>query len=233
MLKKSKNKNLLEKSDIYYKMAEVYEAFTQAEDAPNLIYKTLLPIFKGKNILDIGCGTGKYMKLFAPYAKSITGVDAAENQLLIAKEKTKNINNVELFCSDIAETSFSKLYDVAFASWVLGTITNEEKRLQVLNNIKNSLTENGKIFLVENDVGGEFEDIRGRINDPEKRTESYNNWLKKQRFEAEYRFETNFEFSTVQQAKKVIDTIWGSAASKKVTKKCISHRVVIFIWSKN
>lgn len=233
LITKKKMKNLLEKSDIYYKKANVYEIFSEAEDAPNIIYKTLLPLFRDKNILDVGCGTGKYIKLFAPHVKSILGVDAAEDQLSIAKEKTKNINNVELFCSDIAETSFSKLYDVAFASWVLGTITDEEKRLRVLNNIKNSLTENGKIFLVENDLGGEFEDIRGRINDPEKRTESYNNWLIKQGFEAEYRFETNFEFLTVQQAKRVIDTIWGSDASKKVTKKCISHRIVIFTWNKN
>lgn len=228
MIKKNV-KNLLEKSDIYYKKAEIYEIFAQAEDKPNIIYKTLLPLFRDKNILDVGCGTGKYIKLFAPHVKSILGVDAAEDQLSIAGV---GVNNVELVCSDIAEMSLKKSYEIAFASWVLGTITNEEKRLKALNNIKNALSGNGKIFLVENDVGGEFEDIRGRVNDPEKRTESYNNWLIKQGFKIEYRLETYFEFSNIKEAKNVIETIWGTEAAKKVTDKRINHRVIIFTYRK-
>ncbi len=236
MIKKNV-KNLLEKSDIYYKKANIYEIFSQAEDAPNLIYKTLLPLFRDKNILDIGCGTGKYIKLFAPHVKSILGVDAAEDQLSIARKSINNLevnwgNSVKLCCSDIAEMSFSKSYDIAFASWVLGTITNGEKRLKALNNIKDALNENGKIFLVENDFGGEFEDIRGRVNDPKKRTESYNNWLLKQGFKIEYRLETYFEFSNTQEAKNVIETIWGIEAAKKVKQKHINHKIIIFSWSK-
>lgn len=225
-------KNLLEKSDIYYKKATVYESFSKAEDSLNLVYETLLPIFKDKNILDTGCGTGKYIKLFAPYVKSVTGLDAAQDQLSVAKDKIKNFKNVVLICSDIAEMSFTGKYDIAFASWVLGTITDEEKRLRALNNIKNSLVSNGKIYLVENDEGGEFEEIRGRVNDPQKRTELYNNWLLEQGFKIEYRLETYFEFSSIQKAKNVIRTIWGDEAAKKVTNKRINHPILIFSQNK-
>ena len=224
-------KNLLEKSDIYYKKAKIYEEFSKAEDSLNLVYETLLPIFKNKNIIDIGCGTGKYLKLFSPFAKSITGIDAAQDQLSVAEDKIKDLDNIELICSDIAEMSVAKKYDIAFASWVLGTITDEEKRLKALNNIKNSMKENGKIFLVENDAGGEFEEIRGRVNDPEKRTKNYNNWLQEQGFQIEYRLETYFEFSSRQEAKNVIETIWGVEAAKKVTKKRINHPILIFSWN--
>lgn len=221
-------KNLLEKSGIYYKKASIYETFAQAEDAPALVYQTLLPVFKDKNILDIGCGTGKYLKLFSPHVKSILGVDAAEDQLLIAKEKIKDCSNVALMCSDVAGVSFSKLYDIALASWMLGTITDEKKRLQILDNIKSSLKKNGNVFLVENDIGGEFEDIRGRVNDPLERTKSYNNWLQQQGFQIAYKLESYFEFATTQEAKNVIKTIWGVKAAKKVTSSRINHPIVIF-----
>lgn len=221
-------KNLLEKSEIYYKKASIYEAFAQAEDVPALVYQSLLPVFEDKNIIDIGCGTGKYLKLFAPHVKLILGLDAAEDQLSIAEEKIKNCSNVELICSDVAEVSFSKSYDIAFASWMLGTITDEEKRLQVLDNIKRSLNKNGKIFLVENDIGGEFEEIRGRVNDPLERTKLYNNWLLQQGFQIAYKLESHFEFATIQEAKSVIEAIWGFEAAKKVTSKRINHPIVIF-----
>lgn len=37
--------------------------------------------FKGKRVLDIGCGEGKYLRLLSPYCETITGVDANPEQV--------------------------------------------------------------------------------------------------------------------------------------------------------
>ena len=56
--------NLSEKSKNYYEENDIYELFSIAEDYPNKIYKYLLPKIKNKTILDLGCGTGKFMQKF-------------------------------------------------------------------------------------------------------------------------------------------------------------------------
>lgn len=37
--------------------------------------------FRGKRILDVGCGNGKYLTLFAAQGCSVTGVDANPSQV--------------------------------------------------------------------------------------------------------------------------------------------------------
>ena len=58
------NLNLSEKSKNYYEENDIYEIFSIAEDYPNKIYEYLLPKIKGKIVLDLGCGTGKFMQKF-------------------------------------------------------------------------------------------------------------------------------------------------------------------------
>ena len=104
--------NLQEKSDIYYTQADVYEAFSAAEDAAGLALAELLPSIKDKMVLDLGCGTGKYTSLLAPHAEHITGLDAAPAQLEIAKARTKNFTNVDFIKGDAAEVRLTCTYDV-------------------------------------------------------------------------------------------------------------------------
>jgi len=92
--------SLQEKSEIYYERAEIYDALSEAEDADNKVFDWLLPHITGKTVLDLGCGTGKYLRLFAPHAKHITGLDASEAQLTIAQRKLPDIDNVILVQGD-------------------------------------------------------------------------------------------------------------------------------------
>jgi len=74
-----------------------------------------------KKILDIGCGTGRYMKLF-PHAE-ITGIDINSNMLKHAK-KLKNINNrISLYNCDIYgldNFSNKKRFDFIYSIGVFG-----------------------------------------------------------------------------------------------------------------
>ncbi len=61
--------------------------------------------FKGKEILDVGCGYGRHIKVIAPWAKKIIGIDFSDSYL-IAKAKTKGMKNVEVLQADIFKLLF-------------------------------------------------------------------------------------------------------------------------------
>lgn len=69
------NLNLSEKSKNYYEENDIYEIFSIAEDYPNKIYEYLLLKIKGKIVLDLGCGTGKFMQKFYNETTKYYGLD--------------------------------------------------------------------------------------------------------------------------------------------------------------
>lgn len=221
------NFNLSEKSKNYYEENDIYEIFSIAEDYPNKIYKYLLPKVKDKVILDLGCGTGKFMQKFYKETKKYYGLDLSSEQLNIAKEKI-NSNNVEFICCSAEDIPLSdNSVDIIISTWVLGTILEEDRRNKVLEEMKRVLTKNGSIYLVENDIGGEFEEIRNRYPDIS-RTKKYNDWIESNNFKVENNFKTYFQFKECDEAKKVFSNIWGPDIGNKVKSNIIEHNIVIY-----
>ena len=121
--------SLAEKSEIYYERSEIYEKLCQAEDFEGKVMEFLAPRLSGLRVLDVGCGSGKYVKLLAPVAQWITGVDAALGQLEIARSKTQGMANVDLVLGDAAGAPLiGAPFGAAIACWMLGTIAGERKR---------------------------------------------------------------------------------------------------------
>ncbi len=220
----SKN-NLQEKSEVYYQKANLYEEFCAAEDARGQVFNWLLPHIENKTMLDLGCGTGKYLRLFAPHAQHICGLDAAEAQLTIARAQTRNFRNISFIHADAAENPNLGKYDIALACWMLGTISSEPKRLDILNCVRASLHPGGRIFLVENDASGMFEEIREKIPV----SIAYNAWLQDVAgFRITARLATSFQFRDITHARHIIGGIWGEAVGQKVNTAEIGHNVLIF-----
>ncbi len=221
--------NLAEGSRSYHDNAQIYERFSQAEDAPNKILDFLRSRVTGKDVLDVGCGTGKYLAKLAPITHSYSGLDISSDQLAIAQQKARNLDNVRLICSS-AETIDvpSESIDVVISTWVIGTIQGVERRARAISEATRVLRKEGSIYLVENDIGGEFEFIRDRFPDIS-RTREYNDWLEKDlAFILLSRFTTHFGFESLDEARKVIGAIWGSQAAQRVQRKDIEHKIVIY-----
>ncbi len=219
--------NLSEKSKNYYEENDIYEIFSIAEDYPNKIYKALLPEIKNKIVLDLGCGTGKFMSKFHKDTTKYYGLDLSEQQLNIAKEKVKD-DNVEFICCSAENIPLEdNSIDSIISTWVLGTILEEDRRTKVFNEMRRVLKENGSIYLVENDIGGEFEEIRNRYPDIS-RTKKYNNSLENNGFKCYNKFETYFKFDSKEQAQKIFSNIWGTEIGKKVSKEIIKQNIVIY-----
>lgn len=221
-----KTNNLSEKSDLYYDMNQIYERFSQVEDTPRKINSFFEKRANGR-ILDLGCGTGKYTRLLSKEGSSYIGLDLSQDQINMAKTKSKK---GRFICSSAEKISLEdKSIDFGVACWVLGTILEDDRRLKVVNEIKRVLDNKGEFYLIENDERGEFEEIRGRTKDT--RTKDYNNWLLNNGFNVYKRFETFFEFSDIKEAKEVFGKIWGKSVEKKIKFNIIKQKIVIFKFS--
>lgn len=221
------NLNLSEKSKNYYEENDIYEIFSIAEDYPNKIYECLLPQIKNKIVLDLGCGTGKFMQKFYDKATKYYGLDLSDQQLNIAKRKVDS-NSVEFICCSAENIPLQdNSVDIIIATWVLGTILELDRRNKVLAEIRRVLKDNGSIYLVENDTGGEFEKIRNRYPNIQ-RTKEYNDWIECNGFSCYNKFETYFKFNDKDQAKNVFSNIWGNEIGDKVNKEIIKQNIIIY-----
>lgn len=135
----------MEKTDIKHnwdKMAQAYESFTSGKDSySNLIewkaIKTIIPDLKGKRILDLGCGTGRFSFLFEELKPSqIIAVDLSEEMIEIGKKTAEEKESIIQFIkNDIENLSAvtSNSIDLIFSSTTLHYIKN-------LNNIMDEIS---------------------------------------------------------------------------------------------
>lgn len=82
--------------------------------------KPLLPDFRGKTVLDLGCGYGWHCIYAAEHAADkVIGIDISEKMLHVAKEKT-HFDNVEYHCTAIEDAVFEEnSFDIVLSSLAL------------------------------------------------------------------------------------------------------------------
>lgn len=98
--------------------------------------KILLPDFKGKNVLDLGCGYGWHC-IYAKEqgAEFVTGIDISEKMLEIAKEKTP-YKDIEYLCSPIEDIDFAdESFDIVLSSLTFHYIKSFEDIVKKINRI--------------------------------------------------------------------------------------------------
>jgi len=110
-----------------------------------------LPTPKNK-IIDIGCGDGQRGKRLLKNIKgaSLLMIDNSPNMLALSnKLKTDRINVMRADISGIdAQNIINDKFNIVLCLWnVLGHIPTSKKRLTALNNMRNLLTPNGRIYI--------------------------------------------------------------------------------------
>lgn len=217
-------RGLSEGSALYHQYAAGYDIFSEAEDAPEKVADWIIPKIRGKAVLDIGCGSGKYTGLFVSKARAYFGIDNSFEQISIAREAYPYCIFVQ-GCAEMLPLP-SQSVDTAIAAWVIGSIDGARRRQGAIREAGRVVLPGGRIYLVENDDCGEFQSIRGE--EYRAKASAYNTWLIEQGFSVADRVKTHFEFSTVKCAKTVFEMIWGKTASDKISNRRISHDVLIF-----
>ena len=117
-------------------------------DLDHLVVRKLIQQFKNKNIIEIGCGTGKNTVLLSEVAAQVLAIDFSEGLLEKARIKMKDKKNVKFKFADITEKwpCEENYYDVIICSLVLEHIKNIVFIFSEANRV---LIESGEFFINE------------------------------------------------------------------------------------
>lgn len=225
-----KELNLLKDSKAYHEKNTYYEIFSQAEDGEHKVEKYLKNQAKNKIVFDAGCGTGKFLKALESVSNEYIGVDLSFDQIIKAKAKSTKENSIFINANLKNTMLGSNSVDIIISPWVLGTITDLDDRKKCLEELKRILKPSGRILLIENEEGSEFERLRN--HDKDLRTKDYKNWIIENGFEIKETFNTYFNFNSEEESKKCFLEIYGKEVANKVNSDKIEHKITIFEYLK-
>ncbi|ABX41784.1 class I SAM-dependent methyltransferase [Lachnoclostridium phytofermentans] len=112
--------------------------------------ESMLPDFKDKRVLDLGCGFGWHCQYAVEHgAKAVTGIDISEKMLAVAKEKTDN--NICYIKMPIEGISFSEnSFDTVISSLAFHYIESFES---IVEKVSDCLVHGGDfVFSVEHPI---------------------------------------------------------------------------------
>jgi 2-polyprenyl-3-methyl-5-hydroxy-6-metoxy-1,4-benzoquinol methylase len=114
-------------------------------------------------ILDVGCGTGELTKKLVPYSTEIIGIDVSENMITEALKRNNDgkINYINISVEKYLEET-DKKFDAIISIAALHHM-DEEKILEAM---KNKLSKDGKIIILDLVKGGIMDYIVALISVP-------------------------------------------------------------------
>lgn len=213
--------DLSEFSSSYYQQANVYKLFSDSEDKEGIIWNSLMPLFENKDVLDLGCGNGRYLDLIHKVSHQCVGIDQSLPQIQQGRKE------LPFLVADGTNLPFhNNSFDSTVSCWVWGTILDEAKREKIFNEAKRVTKPGGSIFLIENDTPSEFEYYRGRHLNT--KTQDYNNWILNKGFSVLKKLETFITFDNVEVAQFVFQEIWKGRLFDIPKTHTIQNNVIIF-----
>lgn len=128
-----------------------YELENHAFDRAGVLEQTMRSVadWSGRDVLDIGCGTGFHLPLFADTAATVTGVEPHADLVAIARRRTRRLRNVSVaagVASDLPVPPGS--VDVAHARWAYFFGPGCEPGLAELDRV---MRPGGTAFVIDND----------------------------------------------------------------------------------
>ncbi len=130
---------------------ETYELENRAVDQDGLIETTLrgLGDWTGRDVLDLGCGTGFHLPRFAVDARSVTGVEPHPALANLARRRTARLGNVAVLDGTAQQVPLpASSVDVVHARWAYFFGPGCEPGLRELDRV---VRRGGTAFVIDND----------------------------------------------------------------------------------
>lgn len=145
------------------------------------IYPNTIDDFKGKEVLECGCGGGQHTSFIAPYAREVIAVDL--NTVDIARERNERSGNVIFLEDDIARMNLKRQLDIVIS---IGVVHHTDSPDETIENLKRHLRPGGRLIVWVYSKEGNF--MAERLLEPFRKIFFKN--LKKKRLAALARFVT-------------------------------------------
>ncbi len=119
-------------------------------------------------VLDVGCGEGEGTMEYSKTAKEIDAIDFSDTRLYKAKERLKDLNNVNLKRIDICNENELKtlgMYDAIVFQRCLINLKSWEEQKKVLSRLFEHLKVGGRFLILEGSQQGvvELNEVRARF----------------------------------------------------------------------
>jgi SAM-dependent methyltransferase len=106
------------------------------------IWPNTLDDFKGKNVLDCGCGGGQHLNFVAPYCTSALGVDL--NTAEKARQRTAHLANVALQEADIMQMNLQRTFEIVYS---IGVLHHTDDPDRAFHNIAKHCEPGGRVIV--------------------------------------------------------------------------------------
>ncbi len=128
---------------VYKKSEEKHFTSFLARGKPSSEHLEIIKLFswKGKKVVDVGCGTGLFAYLAAKKGAEVTGIDFSEHAIKLAQ---RNYSHQKLHFKKMNVNQLKGKFDVIVS---IGTLEHTDKPLQSLKFFKKHLNANGKIII--------------------------------------------------------------------------------------
>jgi len=100
----------------------------------------------GNRVLDLGCGTGTLAQMCIERGAEVTGVDANNGMLSVAKRNSPSAKFLNISLSNLDEHLEDESFDIILSTLAFSELTRME-RLYVLKQIKRLLKKGGRVFI--------------------------------------------------------------------------------------
>jgi SAM-dependent methyltransferase len=133
--------------NVQAKQSEWHEQWSMLHDEERFLFEdwiapNRLEDFRGKDVLEAGCGGGQHTAFAAEHARSVTAVDL--NTVDLARERTKAFGNVRFVEADLARMDLGRTFDVVFS---VGVIHHTDDPDASVANLARHLHPGGRLIL--------------------------------------------------------------------------------------
>ena len=214
-----------EHDEIYGKYVENYEELVSKEDYQHNLLPALLKIadFKGKDIIELGGGTGRISLQIAPLAHSINIFELSPYMLSLAEEKLKK-KSLKNWTVAAADSRFipvkNNMAHTVISGWSISYIVQwnfniwEKELNRVFDEINRILQPGGTILIIET-LGTGYKTPFLR----DEKLKLYYSYLEKELLFDRTSIRTDYEFSNIDEADRILRFFFGDNLTDYIIKE--------------
>ena len=216
--------------EIYRHQASEYEFLVSREDYQKNLPRALGRIrpFAGRDVVELGAGTGRLTCMMAPYAHTILVSDISPHMLDLATaklQKTSLHNWTVTVADNRALPVANRVADISLAGWSLGYYTGwhaeswRKEIGQALAEMKRVLRPRGTVVILETlGTGSEVP------APPTDELTTYYAWLEKEHGFSSTWIRTDYRFESLSEAQEATRFFFGDEFAERIDRQ---NRVIL------